>query len=98
MELRDYIDEGTNIIGSQKGLAEAIGQYPSTLRRVRVNRKGLPIDACIKLAKIIDADPLEVIAASELVTEKKPEKRAFWAPFCGTRKDSLHPANRNDCY
>ncbi|MDR0737129.1 MAG: hypothetical protein LBF51_09970 [Zoogloeaceae bacterium] len=81
MKLRDYIGTGTEKTGSQKALAEHLGLYAEDLRGANRGKRGLPNDACIKLAKIIDADPLEVIAASELATEKKPEKRAFWLPF-----------------
>ncbi|MDR3159966.1 MAG: helix-turn-helix transcriptional regulator [Zoogloeaceae bacterium] len=81
MELRDYIEEGTRKASSQKALAEYLNVYASNIRDVNRGMRGLPNDTCIKLARLINVDPLEVIAASELVTEKKPEKRAFWLPF-----------------
>jgi hypothetical protein len=81
MELKNYIDIGVKETGSQKNLANLLGQKSEAITAAKANRRGLPIDACIKLARLINADPLEVIAASELTTEKKPEKREFWRPF-----------------
>ncbi|MDR3323440.1 MAG: helix-turn-helix domain-containing protein [Zoogloeaceae bacterium] len=81
MNLRDYIDSATQKVGSQVALADKVGQTPANLRGARGNVRGIPVDACIKLARILDVDPLEVIAASELATEKKPEKRLFWEGF-----------------
>lgn len=81
MTLREFIDSASKIAGDQKRLAEKLGVVPQDLTGAKAGRRGLPNDACVKLAQITGADPLEVIAASELATEKKPEKRAFWESY-----------------
>lgn len=43
--------------------------------------RGLPVYACIELARLIEVDPMEVIAASELVTEKNEKRKAIFLPF-----------------
>jgi hypothetical protein len=93
MEIRDYINAGTQKLGSQKALAEQLAQFSETLRSARAGKRGLPNDACIKLAQLLDADPLQVIAASELVTEKKPEKRDFWLQY--TSAEAKNPCLRD---
>jgi DNA-binding transcriptional regulator YdaS (Cro superfamily) len=81
MSLNDYIKAAAARTGGQKQLAELLHQTPSSLTSAKMLRRGLPLDACIKIAQLIDVEPLEVIAASELATEKKEEKRAFWHAF-----------------
>ena len=41
----------------------------------------MPNYACVKLADLLGVERIEVIAASELVTEKNPERREAWLPF-----------------
>lgn len=64
--------------GSQIKLAQYLGQYDSELRAVKAGKKGLPDAVCIKLADYIGVDRLEVIAASNLVTEKDEERRRLF--------------------
>lgn len=58
-----------------------LGQEREALSGAKASRRGLPAYACIKLAKLIGVEPISVIAASELVTEKKEERRAEWLPL-----------------
>jgi hypothetical protein len=81
MELKNYIEQGEKKTGSRKHLAEALEQNPNAITGAKAHRQGLPNYACIKLADLIGVDRLAVIAASELVTEKKPERKAVWHPF-----------------
>jgi len=81
MELRDYIEKGLEGFGTATALAQFLGMNPNALRDAKAHRVGLPSYACVKLAQLIKVDPLEVIAASELVTEKKEERKAIWLPF-----------------
>lgn len=67
--------------GGRKQLATILDQNPEALTSAKAHRRGLPAYACISLAKLINVNPLEVIAASELVTEKKEERRAVFLPF-----------------
>lgn len=81
MELRDYIEAGEKAKNGREALAAFLGVNPNNVTNAKRNARGLPIDACAKLAKLLGVPEIEVIAASELATEKKPEKRAFWLPF-----------------
>ena len=75
MELRKYIEMGEKVAGGQAKLAEYLGQYDSNIRSMKRGKKGLPNPLCIKLADLIGEPRLEVIAASDLVTEKNEERR-----------------------
>lgn len=79
MELSELIERGVRVTGSRTHLAEALDLRPNQITDAK--RKGLPIAACFQLAELIGANPAEVIAASELVTEKKPERRAILATY-----------------
>lgn len=81
MELREMIEAAAKVSGDQKKLAKAIGLSPNNITEAKAGRRGLPASACYKLAAILGLDPAVVVAASELVTEKNPEKRAVFAPF-----------------
>lgn len=83
MELKDYIDAGIEKMPNQTAveLARFLDQNPNSVRDARSHRRGIPVFACVSLAKLIGVDPLEIIAASELVTEKKEERRAVFLPF-----------------
>ena len=58
-----------------------VGQAPSTLRAAKAGLQGLPDHVCVRLAELIGEEPMTVIAASKLVTEKKEEVRKVWRPF-----------------
>lgn len=79
MELRDYIEAGATKAGSVAALARMLGIVQQPMNEAKHHRRPLPLDAAVKLADYIDADRMEVIAANELATEKKPEKREFWS-------------------
>jgi hypothetical protein len=86
MKLRDYIETATEKAGNQKELAFYLGLPAQNLTNAKAHNRGLPNDDCIKIAQLLNIEPVEVIAASELATEKKPEKRAFWMNFTGHAK------------
>ena len=81
MKLKDYITKGIDAKHGVIALAEYLGVDRTYLPRARAGRQGLPGYACVKLAQLIGEDERRVIAASELVTEKTPERRAVWLPF-----------------
>lgn len=81
MELREMIEAAAKLAGDQKHLAKVIGLHPGVLTEAKAGRRGLPEVACGKLAEILGIDRWTVIAASALVTERNPEKRAYLAPF-----------------
>ena len=81
MELKDYIEAGVAKFTPATELAKQLGQNANLVRDAKAHRKGLPNYACVKLADLLGAERIEVIAASELVTEKNPERREVWIPF-----------------
>lgn len=76
MELRNYIEEGIEKAGGTAALAKIITVKPQQVTDTKSMRVSLPVPACYALAELIGKDASEIIAASELVTEKKPERRA----------------------
>jgi DNA-binding transcriptional regulator YdaS (Cro superfamily) len=78
MTLEEYITKASEMTGGQKMLSRYINVVPNNISDAKMQRRGLPAAACVKLAKLINVNPLAVIAASELTTEKKEEDRALW--------------------
>ena len=81
MDLRAYIEKAAEKTEGQKALADLLGLTQQALTDAKSSRRGLPAYACVKLAQLIGEDERRVLAASELVTEKNPERRAVWLPF-----------------
>jgi len=81
MELRDYIEAGIIEKGSVTALADYLGVVPNNITNAKAHQRGLPAIACVKLSELLNVELKAVIAASELATERKEEKRAFWLPF-----------------
>lgn len=81
MELKELIERAEKAAGSQKELGIRIGQSPSNIRSAKAGIIGLPDYACVMIAGLIEESPITVIAASNLVTEKKEERREVWRPF-----------------
>lgn len=81
MDLATYITKGIEITGGVKELAALLTIGPTDVSNAKAYRRKLPTFACAKLAQLIGEDERRVIAASELVTEKNPERRAVWLPF-----------------
>jgi len=81
MDLKYFIERAEKAAGSQKALGLILGVAPGNLRNAKAGIQGLPAYACVLIAKLIDVPEITVIAASELVTEKKAERRAIFAPF-----------------
>ena len=75
MDLREYIEIGEKAAGNQVKLASYLEQNDSNMRKMKHHKRGLPDPMCIKLAHLIGVDPLHVIAASNLVTEKNSGRR-----------------------
>lgn len=81
MELKKFIERAEKAAGGQKALALRIGQSESNIRAAKSGARGLPNYACVMIADLISEERITVIAASELVTEKKEERRKVWHPF-----------------
>lgn len=81
MLLKALIERAEKAAGSQKELGLRLGINPSNLRNAKAGQCGLPNYACVMIADMIGEERITVIAASELVTEKKEERRKVWHPF-----------------
>lgn len=81
MELKAYIAKGIAATGSLTALAEHIGMAREALTAANGGRRGLPPVACGKLADLVGASRWDVVAASEILTEKDEKKRAYLLPF-----------------
>lgn len=91
MELKDYIEEGVEVKGSLAALARYLDQGETAVREAKAHKRGIPSYACVKLADLINRDPLLVIAAMELVTEKREERKAIWQSFVTRSGGAVHP-------
>jgi predicted transcriptional regulator len=81
MELKDYLEMGARKAGSLTALGNILGMSQPRMSRSKAQKEPIPIDAVVKLSDYIGEDLKAIIAANELVTEKKDEKREFWRPF-----------------
>lgn len=81
MELRDYIEAGKLKLGTLEALATELGMPRPNLSHAKAHQRGLPPYAVFKLSKLLAIDPEIITAASELVTERNEQKRAYWLPF-----------------
>lgn len=78
MKMNEYLEKAQIKAGSQVRLSKILGISDRYIRLVRDGERSLADDLCIKLADYINEDRLEVIAASNLVTEKDEEKRKIF--------------------
>jgi hypothetical protein len=83
MTLKELIERAEKAAGSQLVLSEIIGLSAGNIRTAKAGKRGLPTYACVLIAEMLHIDEMIVIAASELVTEKKEERRKIWLPFVG---------------
>ena len=91
MKMKKYIEMGEKVAGSQVELAKLLEIKPNYLSMVKSNQRGLPDALCIQLADYIGVDRLEVIAASNLITEKDEKKRKLFES-CFTKAASIAAA------
>mgnify|MGYP001571861343 CR=1 FL=1 len=73
--MKSYIEMGEKKAGKQAELAKYLNVRYTTLGLAKKGKRGLPVAICKKLADYINQNPIEVIAASEMVTEKDEERR-----------------------
>ena len=76
--MKTYIEMGEMKAGKQTELGRILGIKENYLRNAKSGRAGLPDAICIKLADYIEVNRIEVIAASNLVTEKDEERRKIF--------------------
>ncbi len=75
MDMKNYIEAAEKKAGTQKNLAKILGITTRYINMAKNKERCLSVDTCIVLADYIEKDRLEVIAASNLATEKDEKKR-----------------------
>jgi|GEM_PF-1314218 len=75
MNMKTYIERGERKAGKQVELARILGIRDSYIRNVKLGRCGLPDAVCFELARYIGEEIDNVVAASNLVTEKDERRR-----------------------
>lgn len=106
MSLKKYIVLAIKDTGSQRELSDYLGVSSQQLTNAKNGRAGLPIAICCQIAQIIGINEMEVISASELITEKNQERRAVLLPFINHAASVIlgtvilnmtpHPAEANE--
>jgi hypothetical protein len=91
MELKLFIEKAAAIAGNQKTLAQAMGISCDYLAHAKAGRRGLPLNACLTLAELLEVDPVLVIYASSLST-RKAGKKTTGKPAAIKRAKSAHLA------
>ena len=86
MELKDFLEIGAQKAGSLTELGRMLGISQPNMSKHKAHRAIMPMDAIVRLAEYIDADLKALIAANELVTERKEAKRQFWMPFVSSKR------------
>jgi len=79
--MKNYIVLAIMEVGSQKELADYLGVSSQQITNAKNGRAGLPIAVCCQIAQLLTINEMEVISASELITEKNQERRAVLLPF-----------------
>lgn len=94
MNLVEMLDKAAEIKGSKRKLAECLGITEQNLFGARKGIRGIPDDACAKLAWILDLEFGDVIATRNAWTAKTEEEKEFWSPFVQnlmTKLEKLQP-------
>ena len=95
MELKEYIVKAEKQHG-RKELTKALElAHPNNLTDAKAQRRGLPNYACVILARLLGINPIEVVAANELVTEKRQERREIWQSIMNEAEPQNRCGRRN---
>ncbi|AUH51050.1 hypothetical protein CXB49_09610 [Chromobacterium sp. ATCC 53434] len=79
----DYLNEALAKLGdiSQNQKAKKLGVSGPGLSQYLTGKKIMDNFACIMVAKVLDIDGMEVIAAAQMEREKNQTRREFWEDF-----------------
>jgi ribosome-binding protein aMBF1 (putative translation factor) len=80
MKTLEYLDAAKAKLGiaSDYALAKKLNMTTTAISNYRVGRSRMDDDVALKVAKILEIDPLEVIAAANVERSKTPEIKALW--------------------
>lgn len=65
----------------RKDLAEKLGLTANQVTDISAGRAALPFVAALKLAELLEVEPLPLLCANEVLMEKNAEKKAFLKSF-----------------
>jgi len=80
-KLSYYLDKAKGVTNSDYMTAKRIGVTRAAISKAR-KEETLGENSCIELAKLLDINPIEIIAASNSV--KHPENKNFWGKWVAT--------------
>lgn len=75
MELKEYLELAEKKAGKQTELAKILDISEAYIRMAKTGKRGLPDAVCMMLADYLEIDRLEIIAKSNLITEKDEKRR-----------------------
>lgn len=81
MNFRQMIEAAEIKTGTVRALAKQIGVIDANISSAKRGARGIPDEACAKLAHIIDLPWSQVQAARNAWIAKTDEERKFWHPF-----------------
>lgn len=76
--LKRIIEQAAEKMGSKAALAEHLELSRTNISDVLAGKRGLPPIAQDKLEKLMELEGGALRAPSEIITEKQPEKVAYW--------------------
>lgn len=79
--LNDFLDNAKNVTGSDYKTAQKLNLSRSAICKAR-KTGSIDADNAVELAKIIEVNPAEIIAACNVA--KHPENAPFWLKFAAT--------------
>jgi hypothetical protein len=81
VNLREMIENASKKAGEQKTLAGLLGVTPTNLSDCKAGKRGIPDEACAKLAALLNMPYGQVQAARNEWLAKTDEEKRFWHPF-----------------
>jgi len=81
MNFREMLELGALRAGDQKHLAALLELHPNNITNAKRAERGLPDEACAKLAQLIGLPWAQVQAARNEWLAKTDAERRFWHPF-----------------
>lgn len=81
MEFREMIEAAAVKAGSQRALAELLGEREQNVTGAKAGRRGLKDEQCAKIAELIGLRFGDVIAARNYALAREQGAKDFWRPF-----------------
>lgn len=80
MKTRQYLDELKRELGlpSDYALAKRLGIHQATMSNYRNGKRAFDATMCMRVAELLDIDPLRVIVDCEAERAARPDVRKMW--------------------